>query len=372
MTHDFVSVTVCVRNGAQWVDQCLEALTQQTYESFEVIVVDDGSTDQTSSVLKKWDDSNGVRGAPVHILRQDAKGLSAARQYALQHAKGSWIAITDIDVRPEPNWISQMMKAYNDSSDEEHIVALTGRTMFGYESDPVSLLRAMEIDRKYSSRSRYSTLANGPCSMFKREKLEEIGGFDPDWFHAEDMEVSLKLILSGGNILYVADAIVHHVPETGLKRFLSKRLRDARAHVRIMRQYPRRNRINISFDFLGSSVPVLITSMCMYAVITMLSLFFLRGRAEFDFSIQSSFSHPFMIIILCLFITTEFFLWSGPLGSVHIQSLKKSKRSRLMTSMSIRCIVLCWGTALILGVFFGYSDALFAKNGHRRLFSRQS
>ena len=76
--------------------------------------------------------------------------------------------------------------------------------------------------------------------MFYRESLLDVGGFNPSWYHAEDMEVSLKLIEAGGTIVYAPDAVVKHIPETGLKRFLSKRKRDARAHVRIVRKYSSR------------------------------------------------------------------------------------------------------------------------------------
>ena len=75
--------------------------------------------------------------------------------------------------------------------------------------------------------------------MFNRKELDEIGGFNPSWYHAEDMEVSLKLISNGGSIVYAPEAVVAHVPESGRKRFLAKRSRDARAHVRIVRKYPK-------------------------------------------------------------------------------------------------------------------------------------
>ena len=52
--------------------------------------------------------------------------------------------------------------------------------------------------------------------MFKTNELIAIGGFNPEWYHAEDMEVSLKLIEAGGTIVYTPYAVVNHVPETGL------------------------------------------------------------------------------------------------------------------------------------------------------------
>ena len=101
-----VSVTVCVRNGRDWIDECLESLVAQTYRPLEIIAIDDGSNDGSKEQLLKWADGEG--DVPIHIFTQDAKGLSAGRQLAVTQAKGEWIAITDIDVRPEPDWLQRV------------------------------------------------------------------------------------------------------------------------------------------------------------------------------------------------------------------------------------------------------------------------
>ncbi|DAC29319.1 MAG TPA: glycosyltransferase family 2 protein, partial [Candidatus Poseidoniales archaeon] len=224
--NPLISVTVCVRDGVDWVDGCLEALKNQTYRPLEIIAVDDGSTDGSKEKLLQWhalDDE-----IPTRILVQDAKGLSAGRKLALDNSQGEWVAITDIDVRPSQNWISNLFNEAAPLSEDEKIVAVTGRTIFERANDLVSHLRSVEIESKYRSRPRRTSLANGPCSMFHRQSLLEIGGFHPNWYHAEDMEVSLKLIDNGGTIVYAPEAVVAHVAESGRKRFLAKRLRDAR------------------------------------------------------------------------------------------------------------------------------------------------
>ncbi|MDA0715843.1 MAG: glycosyltransferase family 2 protein [archaeon] len=366
MTQPLVSITVCVRNGAKWVDHCLQSLCQQTYDACEIIVVDDGSTDHTRDELNKWDDPDGVRGPKVKILSQKPLGLSAARQHALEHARGDWVAITDIDVRPEANWISNLMNAYTSTSADEKIVAVTGRTMFGLGPDPVSILRSMEIERKYKSRSRYTSLANGPCSMFLKQALEKVGGFGTNWYHAEDMEVSLLLILEGGKILYASDAVVHHVPETGLKRFLGKRKRDARAHVRIVRKYPRKKRAQNPFDFHGSSMAVLLSTILLLSFILICSLTISTWQSPFkpEFS-----SEVYWVGLLMLFY--EAIMWTGTLGAVHVHSLKNSANFKLIMTIKIRFIIVFWGLALLVGIVQGCIDAVTMKNGHPRLFSKR-
>ena len=249
-----VSVAVCVRDGIDWIDGCMESLVNQTHSPLEIILVDDGSIDGGKEKVVKW-----AEHELVSCITQDRLGLSAGRMAALETASGEWFAITDIDVRPESDWIQRMLES-SKSRDGEEVVAVTGRTIFGRSNDIISRIRSIEIEAKYRSRPRRTKLANGPCSMFKRNNLLSIGGFDPSWYHAEDMEVSLKLIGNGGTIVYAPDAVVAHVPESGRRRFLSKRSRDARAHVRIMRKYPKRRRKGPDLDFIGSSTMVLLVS----------------------------------------------------------------------------------------------------------------
>ena len=209
-----------MRDAEQWVDDCLQSLVNQTYRPLEIIAVDDGSDDDGYSRLKAWE---GVHNdIPITVLKQNPKGLSAGRNLALENSKGTWVAITDIDCRPDPYWISELYLV-SKGLDDEQVLAVTGRTIFDAGETTISRLRARSIARKYSGRPRLTSLANGPCSMFERAALVSIGGFNPKWYHAEDMEVSLRLIENGGTIVYAPDALVSHVPESGRKRFLAKR-----------------------------------------------------------------------------------------------------------------------------------------------------
>ena len=190
--NPLISITVCVRDGVQWIDGCLESLKNQTYRPLEIIAVDDGSTDGSRECLEKW--HNPDSEVPVFVFAQDALGLSAGRNLAVNNSKGEWVAITDIDVRPTQNWITNLYEKSHPVDTNESIVGVTGRTIFERADDLVSVLRSVEIESKYRSRPRRTSLANGPCSMFSRKHLDEVGGFNPSWYHAEDMEVSLKLI----------------------------------------------------------------------------------------------------------------------------------------------------------------------------------
>ena len=336
-----VSIAVCVRDGKDWIDGCMESLISQTHDDCEIILVDDGSTDGGKEIVEKWGEHT-----KVSAIIQGKKGLSAGRMAALEKSKGEWFAITDIDVRPEKDWIERMLEE-SVSRNNEEIMAVTGRTIFQRSDDIISKIRSVEIASKYRSRPRITNLANGPCSMFKRERLLEIGGFDPDWYHAEDMEVSLKLIDLGGVIIYAPNAVVNHVPETGLKRFLHKRRRDARAHVRIHRRYKQKK-----YDFIGSSWAVLwyLPMLCMaiFGIMNYLNnLQLLNQSVGLDELYYALTREVLLIMILPLFWL--FVFTSGSLPKAGIRS---------------NLVLLAWSLYLWQGIILGYTDAILKRNGH--------
>lgn len=335
-----VSVAVCVRDGAEWIDGCMESLVNQTHSPLEIILVDDGSIDGGKQKAEEWSNHDLVT-----VITQDALGLSAGRMAALEASRGEWFAITDIDVRPEADWIQRMLESSESRSGEE-VVAVTGRTIFGRSDDVISKIRSIEIESKYRSRPRRTKLANGPCSMFHKEKLLDIGGFDPSWYHAEDMEVSLKLVQEGGTIVYTPEAVVNHVPETGLRRFLNKRKRDARAHVRIHRRYK-----GIRHDFIGSSWIVL--WMIPLIVLGVFGLFeYINNLLSYGEVNAESLYYSLSREVLLISIVPLFWLMS------FIRS-DLPKRKPYATF-----VLISWSLALWQGILLGYLDALLGRNGH--------
>jgi cellulose synthase/poly-beta-1,6-N-acetylglucosamine synthase-like glycosyltransferase len=334
-----ISITVCMRNAKHWVDDCLRALTQQTYRPLEIIAVDDGSTDGGQSKLESWKGEHN--GISVKVLLQSAKGLSAGRNLAVEESSGEWVAITDIDCRPDPYWISEMFEV-SSGLDDERVLAVTGRTIFDEGETKTSRLRARSIARKYTGRPRLTSLANGPCSMFLRKALLEVGGFNTDWYHAEDMEVSLHLLQTGGCIVHTPTAVVHHVAESSLRLFLKKRSRDARAHMRIRRRFGRHgvrkpNGYIHLHDFVSDAkevvwmLPIAVTGL-LFATILMIWW-------------------PFGTPVWWLAITTTA-VWGLLYASRFHQLL--------------------WSGALWYGAGLGLLDALLGRHGHSRVLSRKN
>jgi cellulose synthase/poly-beta-1,6-N-acetylglucosamine synthase-like glycosyltransferase len=348
-----VSITVAVRDAEKWVNGCLQSLVDQSYPNIEIIAVNDGSSDSSGEYLQNWHDPEGKKkGIVVHVVQLPASGLSAARQHALKMAKGMWVAITDIDCRPHPTWIENLVKQ-SKGIDDEDVVSVAGRVIFEEGDTVVSRIRAQEIESKYLKRSRRTTLANGPCSMFLRERLLQIGGFNPEWYHAEDMEVSLKLVQSGGVIIYTPDAVVQHVAESSLRVFLRKRARDARAHMRIIRKYPLRKRQGPGFDFIGSSWFVLALAPILGSAFIQLLRIGLTD-VEFDGSALGS---QLMLAMIAIYLLLGVKLSKGYLG-------RGSLKTKISDSVQLPWILALWSLWLWKGITLGVMDAVFSKNGH--------
>jgi cellulose synthase/poly-beta-1,6-N-acetylglucosamine synthase-like glycosyltransferase len=363
--YPLVSITVCVRDGVEWIDSCLESLVNQDWPNIEVIAVDDGSCDGSRELLQKWHDPDAQQhSCSVRILSQAPLGLSAGRMNAVNETKGKWVAITDIDVRPEETWISQLMDARNPIDDVEKVVAVTGRTIFEGGTNIVSRLRSAEISAKYRSRPRRTSLANGPCSIFLKQALLDCGGFNPEWYHAEDMEVSLRLISEGGTIVYTPDAVVNHVAEDSLFKFLTKRTRDARAHVRIVRHFPRKKWSGPNFDFIGSSWAVLAMFPLQLLQLLMIARLVNWGTAGFELSIDAVEmmldSLYFCVGLLAFFINHGLRFFYGPHRSLGVSIWQPMKMAKIYKVVNL------WGFALWKGLALGYLDALLGRNGHRK------
>src|SRR5439155_9061127 len=98
-----ISVVVCTCNGSRTLAQCLQAIEQLDYPDFETIVVDDGSTDDTSKIASQFD---------VSVIRTQNMGLSSARNTGLDAAKGESVAYLDDDAYPDGQWLKYLAHTF--------------------------------------------------------------------------------------------------------------------------------------------------------------------------------------------------------------------------------------------------------------------
>jgi O-antigen biosynthesis protein len=225
------SVVVCSFNGERWMAGCLEALSRLDYPRYEVIVVDDGSTDGTAAAAAKFDF--------VRLISTDNGGLSRARNVGLEAARGAVVAYLDDDARPEPSWLSHLVRALMDGPH----VAVGGPNI----APPDDGLAA-DCVANAPGGPTHVLLSDGEaehipgCNMaFRADALRAIGGFDPVFRVAgDDVDVCWRLQEHGETIGFAPSAMVWHHRRPSLRGFLRQQFQYGKAEALLERKWPER------------------------------------------------------------------------------------------------------------------------------------
>lgn len=192
-----VTVVSPVRNGADVVDGLLAALRDQSlaFDRFEVIVVDDASTDGTADILADWADEDPSRR---RVLRTHGRGPAAARNAGIAAARGEWIAFTDADTLPDARWLEQLLEAAPGAD------AVEGRTIPWPRED-------VRADSHYVV-NEHGGLYVTANMAYRRDLLEAVGGFDESFRDAflEDSDLAFRALDRGAHIVFAPDALVRH------------------------------------------------------------------------------------------------------------------------------------------------------------------
>ena len=234
-----VSIVVATHNRADWLGRSLPRILALDYPAFEVIVVDDGSEDDTPAVMQRWA-ARGVRS----LRHNHPRGASAARNTGVAAARGSIVAFIDDDAIPEPDWLRRLVAAYAD----ERVGAVGGAVYHlstgtpqctGSKANRFGRDRAMPPERGLGPRE-YVVLIE--CNMsVRRRVMEELGGFDPAIrIYGEGVDLCIRIAEAGYGVRFIPSAIVWHAKAAG--------------PFRNNLYHPYRNRIYLSLKNFGSSL----------------------------------------------------------------------------------------------------------------------
>lgn len=202
-----VSVVVCSYNGSPALSQCLQSLMEMDYPDYEVILVDDGSTDNTREIASRFPD--------VRTIHQDNQGLSAARNVGLQTASGSIVAYTDSDCFADPYWLTHLVYQLEKSG----AAAVGGPNLTPRDGWLASCVAASPGQPTHVLESDQVAEHIPGCNMaFHREALLAINGFRPRYRQAgDDVDVCWRLQQAGMWITFAPGAFVwHHRRQTAL------------------------------------------------------------------------------------------------------------------------------------------------------------
>lgn len=214
----FISVIIPVWNSPDLIAKCLTAIAGQTYpgDRYEVLVVDNGSTDETAAV---------ARSLPfVTLLSEPVAGSYPARNLGLKSARGEYVAFTDADCIPDPGWLAAAARA---ARRHPHAAVLAGHVeLFRADSSGSAACEKYEYAFEFDQAKNAS---NGVCVTANwvslRATLLEFGGFDEALKSGGDWDLCRRMRTAGQQIVYVPDMLVGHPVRGSLAMLMAKRRR---------------------------------------------------------------------------------------------------------------------------------------------------
>ncbi|HLY03145.1 MAG TPA: glycosyltransferase [Candidatus Cybelea sp.] len=223
-----ISVIVCAYNAQATIRECLDGLARVDYPNFEVIVVNDGSTDGTRAIAAEY---------AVRLINTPNRGLSNARNTGLEAATGEIVAYLDSDAYPDQDWLKYLGHAFLDSTHSgvggPNIAPPNlGTVADCFDNAPGGPTHVLLSDREAEHIPG--------CNMaFRREALAAIGGFDPSLRVAgDDVDVCWRLSERGGTLGFAPAAVVWHHRRTTLRSYLKQQRGYGRAEALLEKKWP--------------------------------------------------------------------------------------------------------------------------------------
>jgi len=224
------SVVVCSFNGSRTIGECLQAVSKLRYPALKVIVVDDGSEDETAAIAAQYD---------VTLLRTPNRGLSHARNVGWQAAKGEIVAYIDDDAYPDPDWLTYLAETFRSGDyagvggpnipppDDGPIAACVARSPGGPQHVLLTDTEAEHIPG---------------CNMaFLRSALEAVGGFDVQFRVAgDDVDMCWRLQERGWKLGFSPSAQVWHRRRNSLRAYWRQQAGYGKAEALLEKKWPKK------------------------------------------------------------------------------------------------------------------------------------
>lgn len=212
-----ISVIIPSWNGASRIGKTLDALQMQTADSddFEVIVIDNGSTDETRAVVSKY--------SKVRLLIEPEPGSYRARNKAISDAKGRFLLFTDDDCIPDIDWLKMaLIRAERHGS-----FALIGGMirLFKEGAGSETLVKYEQItafQQQWNLQNQKCVTANWLCSA---QLLNQVGKFDSKLFSGGDVDCAGKIATIGAEMIFAPEMVVNHPSRARLSTLLAKKRR---------------------------------------------------------------------------------------------------------------------------------------------------
>jgi len=223
----FVSIVILNYNGiaflGEGLKECIESVLKTDYPSYEIIIVDNGSTDES---IKYIQTNYGLR---INLVENEKNlGFSEGFNTGIRKSKGKYIALLSNDMTVSPNWISPIINLFESDSS----IGLAGfkRMLYGEKNVIDSIGGYLYFDGRVKivafgveDHGQYDNIIEdldyiGGAMILRRKTLEDVGLFDPEYIvYSEDVDLCFRIRKKGYKIIYVPESIIWHKREGTFK-----------------------------------------------------------------------------------------------------------------------------------------------------------
>jgi len=226
-----ISVIIPAFNAEKNIKKCLNSLEHQTLsrDKYELLVVDDGSTDRTGELVKKYPE--------VKYYNKTNAGPASARNFGAQKAAGDILLFIDADCEAANDWIDKMMMPFSDSS----IAAVKG-VYQTKQKRLITRLIQLEFEERYSkmARSKGLDFMDFSAGAVRKEIFNKLGGFEESLKMSEDVQFSYKLTDAGHKIVFVESGIVFHQHPSNIRNYLKVKFWRSYWRMDVYKNYPKK------------------------------------------------------------------------------------------------------------------------------------
>jgi poly-beta-1,6 N-acetyl-D-glucosamine synthase len=232
----FITIVVPAYNEGLIIKTAIGSLLELDYPHYEVLVVDDGSTDDTYERAQEM--INTSDKCIVTVITKANGGKANALNTGMAHAKGDFILNMDGDSRLSSNTLRDCIRHFDDPK----IGAVAGNVKVANRDNIITQVQALEyveglaLSRKAQSYTRSVNIIPGPLGMFRKNALWQVRGYDDDTF-AEDCDLTLKLLFEGWHIVYEPRAIAWVESPSRMIDLLKQRYRWTRGILQAIRKH---------------------------------------------------------------------------------------------------------------------------------------
>ncbi|MBW1791755.1 MAG: glycosyltransferase [Deltaproteobacteria bacterium] len=312
------SLIIPAYNAEKTIVSCLESALKQSLstDEYEVIVVDDGSTDKTPQIVSKY---------PVRLIQQENQGPAVARNRGADEAGGSILIFTDSDCELDFDFLKKIIATFEQDSE---IVGVQG-SYKTRQNEFMAQFGQVEIETRYKrmAKNKYIDFIGTYAAAYRKDIFQKYGGFDTGFPLAsgEDTEFSYKLHESGHKMVFEPGAFVYHQHPAKLKHYLKSKFYRGYWRVRLYKKHPEKT---VRDSYTPQSLKIQVMSIPFLLLCGLLSVF-----------------NSFWLILVFLFIVSFLFF------SIPFIRIFRARKYPYYSLVPI--ILLLRAFAIPLGMTFG-------------------